>query len=218
MNVMLKEQATELFGHRIWELIRPRPWQFLTQVQQFRDWMEQLGNWIQQWSIWPNKVRHFLLRLMGAKLANTAIVVDQVYVSKPRNLTMGQGTYINTRAFVDGNARVTLGDWVRVGPYVRILTCTHEYNPHSVYRRRGTSNIVLPVTIERGSWIGAGTTIMPGVTVREGCVVGAHSLLLQSTQPNSLYVGNPARLVRKLGTEENGSEDGHLLVMAGRRF
>jgi acetyltransferase-like isoleucine patch superfamily enzyme len=204
---MLKEQAKEFFSNKMEEFVGIRPWQILKCLQRCGNWIQQCGNGVQQWSIWPNKVRHFLLRSMGAKLANTAIVVDQVYVYNPRNLTMGHGTYINTRCFIDGNGPVTLGDWVRLGPYVRILTGTHEYNPRSVYRRRNTRDIVLPVTIERGSWIGTGTTIMPGVTIREGCVVGANSLLLQSTKPNSLYVGNPARFVRKLGTEETGPED-----------
>lgn len=199
------DSIKKVWSDKMEQAIGIRPWQIIRPFIRFGGWLKQCNNGIQQWSIWPIAARRVLLRAMGAKLHPTAIVVDQVYISDPSNLIMGEGTYLNVRSLVDGHALVTLGDWVRVGAYVRILTRTHEYNRFSVYRRRKTKDIDLPVTIERGCWIGNGSIIMPGVTIREGCVIGAHSLVLETTKPNCLYVGSPARLVREL---EKGEYDG----------
>lgn len=52
--------------------------------------------------------------------------------------------------------------------------------------------------IEDGCWIGACTTIMPGVKIAKGCVIGSHSLVLKDTEPNGLYTGIPAKRIKDL--------------------
>ena len=55
-----------------------------------------------------------------------------------------------------------------------------------------------PIRIEDGCWIGANVTIMPGVTIAKGCIIGAGTLVTEDTEENGIYVGIPARLIRKL--------------------
>lgn len=59
-----------------------------------------------------------------------------------------------------------------------------------------------PVHICRRVWIGAGATILPGVTVGENSVVGAGSVVTHDVEPNTIVAGNPARLIRRLSDEE----------------
>jgi maltose O-acetyltransferase len=98
-------------------------------------------------------------------------------------------------------AKIELHDGVRLGPYVRILTGTHKYQ-NSIYRRNVTDELVrLPVTIERGCWIGMGAMILPEVTVREGCIIGAGAVVTHDTEPNGMYLGNPATRIKDLPVE-----------------
>lgn len=164
-------------------------------------------NAVQQWPIWPDPARGALLRVAGVKIHSTAGVAENVYLGG-RQVTLGVDVYVNVGSFVDGSASVVIGDYTRVGPFVRILTGTHAYRNSVIRRRREDGTVGQPVTIERGCWIGMGASIMPGVTISEGCVVAAGSLVVKSTEPNGLYAGVPAVRKRTLSTEDDSAEGG----------
>ena len=73
------------------------------------------------------------------------------------------------------------------------INSTHETG--DCYQRAG-KGYALPIKIEDGYWIGANTTIMPGVTIAKGCIIAANSLVTKDTEPNGLYVGQPAKRVK----------------------
>ena len=64
--------------------------------------------------------------------------------------------------------------------------------------RRAGQSITKPIVIGEGSWIGADTYILPGVTIGKGCIIGAGSLVVKDCLDNCIYIGRPARLIRKL--------------------
>lgn len=116
---------------------------------------------------------------------------------------MGKETFVNVNSFLDGNAPIIIEDYSRCGPYTKILTGTHTYR-HSVIRRHPEDKtIAKSVRIKRGSWIGMGSLILPGVTIAEGCIIGAGSVVIKNTEPNGLYAGNPAKRVKDLPTTED---------------
>lgn len=55
-----------------------------------------------------------------------------------------------------------------------------------------------PVVIKKNAWIGAGVTILPGVTIGENAIVGAAAVVTKDVPANTIVVGNPARIVRKV--------------------
>ena len=55
-----------------------------------------------------------------------------------------------------------------------------------------------PIRIGNGVWIGGGAIVLPGVTIGDGCVIGAGSVVTRDLPPDTLAVGNPARIVRSL--------------------
>ena len=59
-----------------------------------------------------------------------------------------------------------------------------------------------PVRIGRAAWIGFDSCVLPGVTVGEGAIVGARSVVFEDVEPFTIVAGNPARTVRPLTTEE----------------
>lgn len=110
-------------------------------------------------------------------------------------MTLGDDSYINYRCFLD------LGDDIIIGNHVSIaFNCTFVNSSHELgnENQRAGKSKASKIVIEDGCWIGARTTIMPGVTIRKGCVVGGDSLVLKDTEPNGLYVGHPAKRIRTL--------------------
>lgn len=144
----------------------------------------------------PASVRMKLMRRLGYDVSPQACIWAGASL-RSKKLSIGSGVFINVGFFFDGCERLDIGDNVRIGQNVRILTATHNIGPST---QRGLIDVVSqPVAIRRGCWIGSGATIMPGVTITEGCVIGANSLVDSSTEPDGLYVGTPAKRVRDLG-------------------
>jgi maltose O-acetyltransferase len=115
---------------------------------------------------------------------------------RSKRVAIGTGVFINVGFYHDGYDLLRIGDNVRIGPYVRIITATHDIGPPS---QRGMIEVVgKAVEIEQACWIGAGVTILPGVTVARGCVVAANAVVHETTDADGLYAGNPARRVRDL--------------------
>ena len=94
-------------------------------------------------------------------------------------------------------ARVTIGDDVQMGPNVQLLTPTHPTEPEP---RREKWEAALPITIGDNVWLGGGVIVCPGVTIGENSVVGAGSVVVRDIPANAVAVGNPARVVKDLGT------------------
>ena len=86
---------------------------------------------------------------------------------------------------------ITLEDDVFVGPNA---TFTNDREPRS----RNASATLLPTLVKKGASIGANATILPGLTIGEGAMVGAGAVVTKDVPPRTLVVGNPARIVRTL--------------------
>ena len=97
------------------------------------------------------------------------------------------------KGFKKPEAKIVIGDNVYLACNVSVITSTHEIGPTD--KRCGRS-VEKDITIGNGSWIGCNATILSGVTIGDGCVIGAGSLVNKDCEPNSLYVGVPAKKVR----------------------
>jgi maltose O-acetyltransferase len=117
---------------------------------------------------------------------------------RSKRFSTGRGVFINSGFFFDGGAMLSIGDNVRIGQFVRVITASHDIGPPE--QRGRVETTYRPVTIKQGCWIGSCAIILPGVVMEPGCVLAAGAVLAESTEPNGLYAGNPARLVRMLPT------------------
>lgn len=141
----------------------------------------------------PKRVRRALLTAAGVKIGK-ASVAPWCFIGGPR-LTIGDDTFINVRVFLDGLGAITIGRDVHLAMEAMVLTGTHEIGPSS--RRAGTLRSA-DVVIGDGAWIGARAVILPGVTIGSGTVIAAGSVVTSDCEPDALYAGTPARLVRRL--------------------
>ena len=143
----------------------------------------------------PASLRTKAMRALGFKMSQMATIWAGANL-RSKKIEIGQGVFINVGFYHDGYDLLQIEDNVRIGPFVRIITATHEIGPTA---QRGQIEVVgKPVCIKAGCWVGSGVTIMPGVTIAPGCVLAANSVVAESTENDGIYAGNPARRVREL--------------------
>ena len=108
-------------------------------------------------------------------------------------ILIGDNVFINQGCIIC--PLVTLGNSVSLGHKVNLITTTHIIGDSN---NRAAEQIFKPIVIKNGCWIGANATILGGVTIGEGTIIGAGSVVTRNCEPNSLYVGSPARKIKDL--------------------
>lgn len=110
-------------------------------------------------------------------------------------LSVGGSTLIGQKCHIENREQVTIGEKCSLAPEVMIATSSHEIGGHE---QRAGEYRGAPVSIGDGCWIGARSTILPGVRVGAGCVIAAGAVVVDDCIPGTLYAGIPAKAVRKL--------------------
>lgn len=121
-------------------------------------------------------------------------LVPPLHCDQGVHLRVGTGVFVNHGCTLNDIGGIEIGDDTMLGPNVSLLSSGH---PTPVAARR-TGITVAPITIGRDVWIGAGATVLGGVTVGDGAVVAAAAVLTRDVPPATLVAGNPARVVRAL--------------------
>ena len=142
------------------------------------------------------RIRVAVLRMCGASIARGASVHGGGYISDPRNLTMGPGSFLNRNCYLDLSAPLILEDGVTVGHGVTFITIEHRGLP----RQRGIDTF-RPITLRSRCWIGANVTVLPGVTIGAEAIVAAGSVITKDVPAGALVGGVPARMLRT-GTDD----------------
>lgn len=107
------------------------------------------------------------------------------------NMTIGTNVYVGSNMLAMARGGITIGDDVMIAANVQLLT-----NNHDMYDRQ----ILLckPIVIREGAWIGAGATIMPGVSIGRYAVVGACAVVTKDVPDYAVVVGMPAQVAETL--------------------
>lgn len=111
------------------------------------------------------------------------------------NIHVGNNFVGNFNLVILDEADVTIGDNVFIGPNVSLCTVIHAMTPEE--RNRGIMRS-LPITIGDNVWIASNVVVLPGVTIGEGAVVGAGSVVTKDVEPFTLVAGNPTRIIKKI--------------------
>jgi len=129
----------------------------------------------------------FCVVLPGAKIGENCNICSHCFIENEVNI--GNGVTVKCGVQIwDG---VTLEDGVFVGANV---TFTNDRYPHA----RNANWKVVPTTVKRGASIGAGSTILCGVTIGENAMIGAGSVVTKDVPAGHVWVGNPARFMRRI--------------------
>lgn len=145
-----------------------------------------------------NRLRTALFRAAGVRIGRASVIGGHLTIAGrdgAHRVVVGDRVWINAGCYFDASDRVEIGDDVAIGQHVMLLTQTHEIGDGS---RRAAANRTAPVRIGNGCWLGARTTVLPGVTIGAGSLVAAGSVVAGDVAPNTLVAGVPARPVREL--------------------
>lgn len=138
--------------------------------------------------------RRLLLELFGSVGENT-VIEPPFFCDYGSNITLGSGVFFNFNCVILDVIPVEIGDNVLFGPNVQIYTATH---PMSVKERLTGLEFGKPVRIGSNCWIGGSAVILPGVSIGEGSVIGAGSVVTRDIPPSVFAAGNPCRVIRTL--------------------
>jgi acetyltransferase-like isoleucine patch superfamily enzyme len=109
-------------------------------------------------------------------------------------IEIGYGTYINRYTMIDAHEQVCIGRNVMIGPHVYITDGAHGTAPSASVKAQ--SMTTLPVIIEDETWLGAHVTVLSGVRIGRGAVVGAGSVVTKDIPANAVAYGTPATVRR----------------------
>ncbi len=118
-----------------------------------------------------------------------------MYCDYGYQIHIGARTFVNFGLTALDVARIVIGDDVQIGPNVQLLTPTR---PTGAELRRAKWEAAKPITIEDNAWLGGGAIVLAGVVVGENAIVGAGAVVTRDVPPNTVALGNPARVVRSL--------------------
>jgi acetyltransferase-like isoleucine patch superfamily enzyme len=141
-----------------------------------------------------DEVRALFSDLIGNKVDESFLLIPPFYATGGADTRIGRNVFINQNCTFYDLGGLDIADDVMIGPNVSLITSGHPIEPS----RRHAFTIAKPIVIERNVWIGAGATVIGGVTVDENSVVAAGSVVTKSVPPNTLVGGNPASVIRSI--------------------
>ena len=136
-----------------------------------------------------------LEELFGENLGENSRVMAPISGAALDKLVIGDNVFINSNCLAMARGGITIEDDVMLAANVQLLS-----NNHDEYSR----NVLLckPIHIKKGAWIGAGATILPGVTIGEYAIVGASAVVTKDVGDYEVVAGVPARVMKTLDKDK----------------
>ena len=141
----------------------------------------------------PEEIVEIFTKLTQREVDKSFRVFPPFYTECGVNIKLGKNVFINACCRFQDQGGITIGDGTLVGHNVTIATLNHDYNPNN-----RASITPKPVKIGKNVWIGSDSTILPGVEIGDGAIIGAGSVVTKNVPANTIAAGNPARIIKKI--------------------
>ena len=141
----------------------------------------------------PEEVRDYLSQIIGRKVDESVTLLPPFYVDFGKNIRIGKRCWIQQGCTFFDRVGITIGNDVFIAPKVNLITINHDSDPENRSATYGR-----PIVIEDKVWIGINSTILPGVTVGYGSIVGANSVVTHDVSPYTVVGGNPAKFIKEI--------------------
>lgn len=142
-----------------------------------------------------------LERLAWRARGRGVVLHDTMNIHRPEDVALGDWVFVGPHGYWNASGGITIGHNVSIGPEVKLMSAVHRVDgseeriPFDTRDRKGE------IVIEPHVWVGGWSIVLPGVTLGEGCVVGAGAVVARSVEPLMFVAGNPARPFRRRDPE-----------------
>ncbi|RYE56099.1 MAG: sugar O-acetyltransferase [Sphingobacteriales bacterium] len=143
----------------------------------------------------PDEIRNLLSKITGSEIDLSVVVFTPLHINYGKNTKIGKNVFINFDCVFLDLGGITIEDNVFIAPKVSLLS---EGHPTSIEDRH--SLIPQAIHIKKNAWIGAGATILPGVTIGENAVVAAGAVVSKDVADNTIVGGIPAKLINDINS------------------
>ena len=142
------------------------------------------------------KLRAQMLKDMFADIGENCYIEPPLHANwAGKFVHFGDNVYANFNLTLVDDTHIYVGSNTMFGPNVTLATAGHPVLPEL---REKQYQFNMPITIGKNCWIGAGTVILPGITIGDNSVIGAGSVVTKDIPENSVAVGNPCKVLRKI--------------------
>ncbi len=139
-------------------------------------------------------IRYILYFKTLNRIGSKVIIFPHVYILFPENISIGTGVSIHQFSYFDASGGIEIGSEVMIGHGVTIMTNSHNYNRIDISMK--SQNVRhKKVNIGDDVWIGAKSTILMGVNVGKGAIIGANSVVTKNIPEYSIVGGVPAKVI-----------------------
>ncbi|MFD1003438.1 sugar O-acetyltransferase [Ohtaekwangia kribbensis] len=142
-----------------------------------------------------DQIRERLSEIIGCQIDSSTTISIPFHTNFGQHIRIGKNVFINHACSFLDMGGITIEDDVLIGPRVNLITENHPVDPA---RRKQLD--LKSILIKRNAWIGAGATILPGVTVGENAIVAAGAVVNKDVPANTIAGGVPAKFIRTINT------------------
>ena len=129
------------------------------------------------------------------QIGENSIIYNQLTVVRPKNVTIGKNVTVMNVVLMMSAGGITIEDNVMIAANVQLISNNHDPYDRYVITCK-------PILIKEGAWIGAGATILPGVTIGKYAIIGANSIVSKNIPDYGVAVGSPAKVIKYLEKEK----------------
>lgn len=141
----------------------------------------------------PNEVRSLLSQITGSEIDESITVFTPLHVNYGKHTKISKNVFINFDCIFLDLGGITIDEGVLIAPKVSLLTEGHGISPEQRH-----ALVPKPIHIKKNAWIGAGATILQGVTIGENAVVAAGSVVSKDVPDNVVVGGIPAKIIKEI--------------------
>jgi len=163
------------------------------------------------WRLYFKSTMQKLCKQKFAQFADEAEIRPGVYVICCSKVRLGKKVVIRPGSMIFAcpdptpAIHVTIEDYVLLGSGIHIYTNNHNYQNTNIPIYDQNCAAVKPVTIKKGSWLGANVILLPGVTIGENSVIAAGSVVTKDIPPRVVAGGVPAKVLKQISNKKDTS-------------
>ncbi|MCS4181774.1 acyltransferase [Salinibacter ruber] len=126
------------------------------------------------------------------KIGDGVIFDNDIWINRPHNISIGECTFIGMRCRLNAIERISIGRYCGIAAGCTLMTWNHRIHDRTI-ELRATGKEAAPIEVGDGAWMGYDATILPGVTIGKGAVVGASAVVNKDIDPFEIVGGVPAK-------------------------